>query len=285
GAHAAGRVSRARARDARKPAYRLPEPRTPDRPPCATRAAARTGSRIRRRSAESVRRHRGSRSAIPDRRSYDERDRSNRSASCVQRDCQPPRCGPGPGASLPVAGRQRTDQSGAVPDPPRPATHADELRGHCQRARARSPRFHSEDHRCGGHRRRLIILVQYLEGATNMAKSQKFIGRNRAPRVQIEYETEIGGAQQKVQLPFVMGVLADLSGKPADPLEPVANRNFLDISVDNFDARLKSMKPRVQFRVRNDLTGEGEIPVEMSFESMDDFSPDRIAAKVEPLRK
>jgi len=118
-----------------------------------------------------------------------------------------------------------------------------------------------------------------------MARSQKFIGRNRAPRVQIEYETEIGGAQQKVQLPFVMGVLADLSGKPADPLEPVANRNFLDISVDNFDARLKSMKPRVQFRVRNELTGDGEIPVEMSFESMDDFSPDRIAAKVEPLRK
>ena len=93
-----------------------------------------------------------------------------------------------------------------------------------------------------------------------MAGSQKFIGRNRAPRVQIEYDVELYGAQKKVQLPFVMGVMSDLSGKPADPLPPVADRKFLEIDVDNFDSRMKAMKPRVQFTVPNLLTGEGNLP-------------------------
>ena len=118
-----------------------------------------------------------------------------------------------------------------------------------------------------------------------MAQSQKFIARNRAPRVQIEYDVELYGAAKKVQLPFVMGVLADLSGKPAEPLPPVADRKFLEIDVDNFDSRMKSMKPRVQFTVPNSLTGEGNLAVEMTFESMDDFSPEAIANKVEPLKK
>ncbi len=118
-----------------------------------------------------------------------------------------------------------------------------------------------------------------------MAKSQKFIARNRAPRVQIEYDVEVNGAQKKVQLPFVMGVLADLTGKSADPLAPVADRSFQEFDVDNFDKRMKAMKPRVQFAVPNALTGEGNVPVEMTFESMDDFSPAQIARKIEPLRK
>ena len=118
-----------------------------------------------------------------------------------------------------------------------------------------------------------------------MSSSQKFIARNRAPRVQIEYDVELFGAQKKIQLPFVMGVMADLSGKPAEALPPVADRKFLEIDVDNFDARMKSMKPRVQFSVPNTLTGEGNLAVEMTFESMDDFSPAAIANKVEPLRK
>jgi type VI secretion system protein ImpB len=118
-----------------------------------------------------------------------------------------------------------------------------------------------------------------------MAKSQKFIARNRAPRVQIEYDVEVNGAQKKVQLPFVMGVLADLTGKPADPLAPVADRSFQEFDVDNFDKRMKAMKPRVQFAVPNALTGEGNVPIEMTFESMDDFSPAQIARKIEPLRK
>jgi type VI secretion system protein ImpB len=115
--------------------------------------------------------------------------------------------------------------------------------------------------------------------------SQKFIARNRAPRVQIEYDLETYGSAKKIQLPFVMGVLADLSGKPADPLAPVADRKFLEIDVDNFDSRLKAMKPRVAFQVPNTLTGEGNMSVEITFESMDDFSPTAVARKVDSLNK
>jgi type VI secretion system protein ImpB len=120
-----------------------------------------------------------------------------------------------------------------------------------------------------------------------MAKKsgQKFIARNRAPRVQIEYDVEVYGSEKKVQLPFVMGVLADLSGKPAEKLESVADRKFLEIDVDNFDDRMKAMKPRVAFQVPNTLTGEGNLNVDITFESMDDFSPAALARKVEPLRK
>ena len=114
---------------------------------------------------------------------------------------------------------------------------------------------------------------------------QKFVGRNRAPRVQIEYDVEIGGAQKKVSIPFVMGVMSDLSGKSEAPLPPVADRKFLEIDVDNFDERMKSMKPRTAFSVPNTLTGEGNLAVDITFESMDDFSPAAIARKVEPLRK
>lgn len=115
--------------------------------------------------------------------------------------------------------------------------------------------------------------------------SQKFIARNRAPRVQIEYDVEVYGSQKKVQLPFVMGVMADLSGKSAEPLPAVIDRKFLEIDVDNFDSRLKSMKPRAAFRVPNTLTGEGELSVDLTFESMDDFSPAAIAQKVDSLNQ
>ena len=120
-----------------------------------------------------------------------------------------------------------------------------------------------------------------------MAKksSQKFIARNRAPRVQIEYDVEVYGAEKKIQLPFVMGVMADLSGKPAEALPGVADRKFLEIDVDNFDERLKSMKPRVAFQVPNTLTGEGNLSLDISFESMDDFSPAAVAQKVDSLNK
>ena len=115
--------------------------------------------------------------------------------------------------------------------------------------------------------------------------SQKFIARNRAPRVQIEYDVELYGAEKKVQLPFVMGVMSDLAGKSEAPQPSIADRKFLEIDVDNFDERMKSMKPRAAFSVPNTLTGEGNIAVDLTFESMDDFSPDAIAAKVEPLRQ
>jgi len=120
-----------------------------------------------------------------------------------------------------------------------------------------------------------------------MAKesSQKFIARNRAPRVQIEYDVELYGAEKTIQLPFVMGVLSDLSGKSDAPLPPVAERKFLEIDVDNFDDRLKSIKPRVAFQVPNTLTNEGNLNVELTFESMDDFSPAAVARKVDSLNK
>ncbi|EOI6581911.1 type VI secretion system contractile sheath small subunit [Yersinia enterocolitica] len=115
------------------------------------------------------------------------------------------------------------------------------------------------------------------------SNSQKFIARNRAPRVQIEYDVEIYGSEKKVELPFVMGVLADLSGKPLEPLPSVADRKLLDIDIDNFDARMKAMKPRVAFAVKNTLTGEGQLMVDITFESLNDFSPDEIAKKVDSL--
>ncbi len=115
--------------------------------------------------------------------------------------------------------------------------------------------------------------------------SQKFVARNRAPRVQIEYDVELYGAEKKVQLPFVMGVLSDLSGKPSEPLPPVAERKLLEFDVDNFDSRMKSMKPRVAFQVPNTLTGEGNLSVDITFENMDDFSPAAVARKVDSLSK
>ena len=115
--------------------------------------------------------------------------------------------------------------------------------------------------------------------------SQKFIARNRAPRVQIEYDLELYGAEKKINLPFVMGVMADLSGKPAESPPGVADRKFVEIDVDNFDERLKAMKPRVAFQVPNTLTGEGNLNVALTFESMEDFSPAAVARKVESLNK
>jgi len=103
--------------------------------------------------------------------------------------------------------------------------------------------------------------------------------------VQIAYDVELYGAEKMIQLPFVMGVLADLSGKPAEALPDVADRKFLEIDVDNFDSRMKAMKPRLAFQVPNTLTGEGNLNVELTFESMDDFSPAAVARKVGALGK
>jgi type VI secretion system protein ImpB len=120
-----------------------------------------------------------------------------------------------------------------------------------------------------------------------MAKpsSQKFIARNRAPRVQIEYDVEVYGAEKKVQIPFVMGVLADLAGKQENPLPPVEQRKMMEIDVDNFDSRMKALKPRAAFAVPNTLTGQGDLKVDITFESMDDFSPAAVARKVAGLDK
>ena len=117
--------------------------------------------------------------------------------------------------------------------------------------------------------------------------SQKFIARNRAPRVQIEYDVETFGAQKKVNLPFVMGVMADLAGKSEtdEAKKAVGDRKFLEIDVDNFDNRMAALKPKLSFQVDNTLTGEGKVPVEIEFESMEDFTPAKVAAKVDALKK
>ncbi|SNS92341.1 MULTISPECIES: type VI secretion system contractile sheath small subunit [unclassified Azospirillum] len=117
------------------------------------------------------------------------------------------------------------------------------------------------------------------------ASSQKFIAQNRAPRVHISYDVHTDGAEKKVQLPFVMGVMADLSGTPAEPLDNVADRSFVEIDVDNFDKVMAGAKPRVALRVPNTLTGTGNLSIDLTFKSMDDFSPAKIAARIEPLNK
>ena len=119
------------------------------------------------------------------------------------------------------------------------------------------------------------------------SSSQKFIGRNRAPRVQIEYEVELYGAEKTIELPFVMGVMADLAGKPqeGEEVEPFEERKFKEFDAENFDKRMKAMKPRAVFRVPNTLTGEGEMSVDISFENMDDFSPAAVASKVNGLKE
>jgi type VI secretion system protein ImpB len=114
---------------------------------------------------------------------------------------------------------------------------------------------------------------------------QKFIRRNRAPRVQIEYDVETYGSQKKVQLPFVVGVMADLAGNQAEPPAKLEDRKFLEFDHDNFDSRMRAMKPRVATSVANKVTGEGSMGIELVFKSMDDFSPTAIAKNVEPLRK
>lgn len=117
--------------------------------------------------------------------------------------------------------------------------------------------------------------------------SQKFIARNRAPRVQIEYDVETFGAQKKVNLPFVMGVMADLAGKSEseEAKKAVGERKFLEIDTDNFDKRMAALEPRLVFQVDNKLTGEGKLPVEIKFRSMDDFTPAKVAANVDSLKK
>ncbi len=114
--------------------------------------------------------------------------------------------------------------------------------------------------------------------------SQKFIGRNRPPRVQIEYDVELYGSEKKVNLPFVTGVVSDLSGSGGEGLEEPNERAFQAIDVDNFDERLKSMAPAVTMRVPNTMTGEGELPVNLHFQSMDDFSPAAVARQVDGLK-
>lgn len=120
-----------------------------------------------------------------------------------------------------------------------------------------------------------------------MAESlQHKLDRVRAPRVHITYDVEIGDAIEMKEIPFVVGVLGDLSGKPDEPLPKLKDRKFVEIDRDNFNNVLEGMKPRLAFKVDNKLTEEDtKIPVELNFKSMDDFHPERVADQITPLRK
>jgi type VI secretion system protein ImpB len=120
-----------------------------------------------------------------------------------------------------------------------------------------------------------------------MAESvHRKLERVRPPRVHITYDVEVGDAIQMKEIPFVMGVLGDFSGSPAEALPRLKDRKFVEVSPDNFDDVLKSMQPRLQYTVENKLSDDaGKIGVELKFGSMDDFSPERVAQQVEPLRK
>lgn len=102
--------------------------------------------------------------------------------------------------------------------------------------------------------------------------------------MQIDYKVDFCGKQKSLEIPFVVGVMADFTGNPGDPLPPVSERKFLHIDVDTLDSRLKVTRPRVAFIVPNTLTGEGNLSVDVTFESLDDFSPGAVAWKVEALR-
>jgi type VI secretion system protein ImpB len=116
---------------------------------------------------------------------------------------------------------------------------------------------------------------------------QKKLDRVRPPRVQIKYEVEIGDALELKELPFVVGVLGDYSGKPDEPLPPVKDRRFVNIDRDNFNDVLREMKPRLAFRVEDKISGnkDQKVNVELRFNHIDDFSPEQVVKQVEPLRK
>src|SRR3954470_20710233 len=115
---------------------------------------------------------------------------------------------------------------------------------------------------------------------------QQKLSRIRSPRVHLTYEVEVGRAIQMKELPFVVGVLSDLSGKPDEPLPKLKDRKFVEIDRDNFNKVLAGMKPRLAFQVDNTLQGDdSKMNVELRFNSMDDFEPGQVVNQVEPLRK
>src|SRR3954453_19354231 len=116
--------------------------------------------------------------------------------------------------------------------------------------------------------------------------TQHKLDRIRRPRVHLTYDVEVGGAIQLKELPFVVGVLADLSGKPEEPLPRLKDRKFVEIDRDNFDKVLSGMKPRLAFQADNELQGDGsKINVELRFNSMEDFEPEQVVRQIEPLKK
>ncbi|MGC4054508.1 MAG: type VI secretion system contractile sheath small subunit [Paludibaculum sp.] len=122
-----------------------------------------------------------------------------------------------------------------------------------------------------------------------MAESlQHKLDRVRSPRVHITYDVETGGAIEKKELPFVMGVFGDFTGMPEEPLPRLKDRKFVEVSLDNFDNVLAAMKPHLAFSVENKLSEDpnaGQLKVDLRFQSMDDFEPANVAKQVKPLKE
>ncbi len=116
--------------------------------------------------------------------------------------------------------------------------------------------------------------------------TQQKLSRVRPPRVHITYDVEVGGAIETKEIPFVVGVMGDYSGKPDEPLPRLKDRKFIEIDRDNFDSVLAGMKPKVSLRVDNKLTNDGsKLGAELRFNKMEDFEPDQVVQQVEPLRR
>src|SRR5271169_1041697 len=117
---------------------------------------------------------------------------------------------------------------------------------------------------------------------------QKKLGRVRPPRVHVTYDVDVGDAIEKKELPFVMGVLGDFTGQPEQPLPKLKERRFVEVTPDNFDSVLESMKPHLSFAVENKLSedsGAGQIRVDLKFKSLEDFEPEQVARQVKPLKE
>ncbi len=122
-----------------------------------------------------------------------------------------------------------------------------------------------------------------------MAKESvhKKLERVRPPRVHITYDVEVGDAIENKELPFVMGVLGDFTGQPAEALPRLRDRRFVEVTPDNFDEVLSSMKPHLAYAVDNKLSDDdnaGQLKVDLNFNSLDDFNPENVARQVKPLR-
>jgi type VI secretion system protein ImpB len=143
----------------------------------------------------------------------------------------------------------------------------------------------------------LVLVKRLTLEAASHSKRRPIMGREstqhkldrvRSPRVQITYDVEVGGAQEVKELPFVVGVLGDFSGMPEQPLPKLKERKFTEVSLDNFDAVLEAMKPRVSIAVANKLSDETDAPdlkLDLRFSTMEDFEPQNIARQVKPLRE
>jgi type VI secretion system protein ImpB len=136
-----------------------------------------------------------------------------------------------------------------------------------------------------GELNELLKILEFLPEKSMSNSLQKWVGRNRPPRVQITYDVEIGNAIEKRELPMVVGLLADLSGQPATPLPKLKERRFVEIDRDNFDDIIGKIRPRLDLSVPDTLKGEGNLKVELNFEKFSDFHPETLVQKVPRLAK